>query len=500
MKSVTFTEQFASILDKIGTNYALSGSLYSYLYYIYVNNLRDEFLGFLTVTDKHLLTLQGKTCLLDLPSERNYQTSHHSNFVLNLIFYVNLKVFDPQGNHDLKSKIYDFLVHESKKLQVEDKTVGFELIVFGFQDYLNILDFTDLYEIYLNNISNRLAIKKLTSLYTPEGFKGWWSKVKLFVNSILLSYYFNSSVLCLNSPELTIFLSSRVKIFRKELEEFVGSKSFPPYFKAEYFELFWIGDILSSVGMLEDDQQEMGKKLYNKYKEINKIGPYKFDQQKGFPISPNFVLYDLDTTAMGLKFLKQIDKDPKLNSMDYYLEKDSIKTYKNDNRESITAIAHFLSYSAQLKLDYSEALLAKMLCRVDAWEISDKFHSSESYVTYTILCALIDVQLAGIQDVENYILKVVVKICEDIDLQNENPLKSNLTFEELGWSIVGLSYLQNRIPNLARNVKLRDYIKFAISYKKDYIPLWILKTTYSCRNINDTLELAIRYLYEKNSL
>jgi len=402
---------------------------------------------------------------------------------------VLLVTFAP--NNELTKKIYLFLKTEKLKLDYDKKTVGFELILSGFRSYLNDSDFEDLFTTYLQTVENKLSIKKKTSLFSPEGFTTRLQKAKLLLTTILVTPSINVNTLYLNSPDLSTYLSKKFFLFRNVIQKWVRRRGFPPFFKGEYFELFWIADILNSSGLLHD--QTTKDMVLKKYISINQMGPYRFNSKKGFTISPNFLLYDLDTTAVGVKVLNILGKENPLDDIGYYEDKDQIKTYRNDNRESVSVLSHFLSYCSLYKYPRYTHVLTSVRKAILAESFVDKFHTSEFYTLYTVLTGLVDLHLK-ITDVSKEIdnvLKIIIKKSKRLSPEHK------LFYEEQGWIILSLSYYVENFQDKEIEILLKQKLRETHELVPDNAPLWVLKTTYSCNNLNDTLELSLKYLYEK---
>ncbi|WKZ28470.1 MAG: hypothetical protein QY330_02635 [Candidatus Dojkabacteria bacterium] len=466
----------------------------------------------LTVVD-HILNNARSICisgkdyrLIIEGKESNYYQSHFFNFQLNLMVYVGLNRFTKRSDYrkreikQLGRDIIHFLEHEINKLtDFNEKTVGFELVVGKYINQIPKLYRNKNYAKIISKRRERLSRKSPILIYTAEGLdKDILSQIDIapFIDSI------PSRSMIANSPEASILLAERAthskEIIVNKIKDTINEHGgLPAFWQSEYFNLFWMTEILSVSNQIDS---ETNKLLFDKLKLTTLISDGmegSMNKKKGFSIAKGFSLYDLDTTAMGIRALAYIGIDNhqlEEFNYNYYLSNGGkYQTYPNDNRESVTTIAHTLSAQI-IQRNVDPNIVNQLLNLINRNQLSDKWHTSRVYVLFTILHSLIELRkfTNDYVDVTELVLRKLMtyKSKNSMSFTSLN-LPGGGTIEETCWAILSIyHYLKS---SEKQDKYLTQILKGAIEFIKEererYLTekLWVVKIPYRPYYVVDTL-------------
>lgn len=508
--SVGSMDDFINLIQEIPHNYSTTNQVYGIAYLLYLgpskNQVSEEFL--LDLILSRLTSVPGNEnhfYISEYDSPRNYYVSHYYNFTLNLMSYVG--ILEYMRRHPASERygelervlrqIEDFLNYEKGLIpEIDKKTVGFELIVGtyidrvrGFNDKVFVKKYKELKKARLRKFSP-------TIVFTPEGIDSHFQNLlaTLIANKGLSRdvegvYVLNSAQASarfsykLNGPSL-----SKIDDFNSYVNEYKGT---PPFFKAEIFDCFWMVDIAASAGLLSDKQ--ISKSLVKLVEDLDMFNPQIsgcFNNEKGFSIAKGFSLYDSDTTSLGIKSLSLLGlRSDKVSSyrFDYYKNKDNgtYYSFKNDNRPSVTTMAHIIDAMVATDQDITELkrVVDKM---VEDRNFVDKWHTSELYSLYILLFAYLNMFLKlGIGEKQVHtLIDAMLDYQDDTGGFSSNKELSN-SVEESCWAFLALYNIDRNCDTFHHKYKqsferLKSYLSERVEDAKieNLEKLWVVKEIY----------------------
>lgn len=445
----------------------------------------------------------------DTKIQNDYHISHYYNFSLNLLSYVGLNNFQIISSYRRKeitqivSYIKEFLSYEVKFLNnYEKKTIAFELVVGKYISRLE--NFTD--NKFVKSIKDkrgkRLSKKSNLLAFSPEGLDTPEQNKQLILIFKQLASLDDRNFL-LNSPEASITFDKLLEeLYPNSIEKLIiyikENKGLPPKFNAEYFDFFWIIDILYSGTNLNEYKNILLSKVDDLNLFNGKLGA--LTPEKGFSIAREFPLYDLDTTAMAIKGFKILGIDNnEINNYDYsyYQNKDNqlYSTYKNDNRVSITTLCHTLDSQLSLGITPNQKVLEHLVKSIFNHNYTDKWHASDLYSLYVITVFFVNLYKKEPKNLYEDILELLIK--DLLKYRKSNGLFTSINYlegtqEETSWAILALNYINNNYKYLQNNLsKLLNIsvqsLRQEMEKEQDYERLWLVKQTYSPFKIIDSL-------------
>lgn len=517
-------DDFISLLEEIPYNYSTTNQVYGIAYFLYLGtngyNIEEEFLLDLVLSRLGPVPDNEKYyCIAEYGSLKNYFVSHHYNFALNLMSYVGISEYlnrhpDTERRDKLEqalSKISDFLNYEKDKIQgIAKKTVAFELIVGTFIDFVKGFGDKGFIDKYKSLKKERLRKFSPTIVFTPEGID---TKLQsIFANYIAgdgLSKHIEG-VFVLNSAQASVKYAHKLEKdsanSRKDFEQYIYNyKGTPPFFKAEIFDCFWMIDIAASAGLL--DNKSVIDKLVKLVSDLDLFNPKItgcFDRVKGFSIAKGFGLYDSDTTSLGIKTLSLlgVGTDQIYSyKFDYYKNQSNgtYYSFKNDNRPSVTTMAHILDAMVATGQDLSE--LKKCVDEmISNKNFVDKWHTSELYSLYILIVAYTNM-LTKLGTGEEQLALLIDAMCTYQDKTggfSSNKELSN-TLEESCWAYLALTYLDRN------NELFRDKYRQTFERLSNYLyprindatienleKLWVVKEIYHQSRVTRALIQAVK--------
>ncbi|MEI7604166.1 MAG: hypothetical protein WCJ19_04045 [bacterium] len=456
----------------------------------------------------NLITNPTIKCIVEGKNINNYYISHYYNFSLNLLCYEGLrkiiKISDYRKDEIILTlkDLENFLIFEKDLLDNDEKkTIGFELVVGKYIS--NVRGFKDkkFIEKYINLRNQRLKNFSPIIVFSPEGISGITNQIKAFIIvKKIIKKTDNPRNYLFCSPQTTV---QYIKILEKKFPGSVKKlityikerRGLPPKFNAEFFDLFWCLEILDTAGLIDDNVKNKVVSAIEDSEAFHKNIPGCYNEDKGFSITKYFPLYDLDTTSVAIKALHSIgymrDKYISFN-FSYYknINNNLYFTYKNDNRISITVLAHALH--AQIMLNkVDENLVAYLNNRIKSSDYTDKFHTSILYTIYCLINAYSD--YVKINNTHNDMLEKLVS--DLLNAKKDNGLFGaiegiNGTIEETAWAIISLykywstfkkAYVKDIIISSQNTIKSCTFII------EDLEKEWIIKDIYNPHKINTIL-------------
>lgn len=516
-------EKVSNLIDDLPNSQCTSSQLYGLAYILILDSdlfFRDRhrIVDQLIKSIKKVTLSEGNFIFLSVEGDNlnNYYISHYYNTVLNTLIYVSLKYFikkDKYRNlevHSVIKKLEESIPHEISLLKKDYKTIGAELVIGKYIGNVSNIDRRIKFKF---SKERKERIKKFSKIlaYTPEGLPEFINNT--FVKRSVYKFLENNNLTdcyLYNSPELTYRFADTIKdMFPKRMTDLLltlnSHEGTPPFFKGIFFDLFWIVDILHSANLLSNDLVNTSVKLFTKINDVkNEVGT--FDEKKGFSISPGFPMYDLDTTAMGMKFFHYVQiRSTDLSDYAYtYYQNNQTQlysTYKRDNRISISAILHALN--AQAYVDKSKVNTKALDYAQEAFrlgEYKDKYNKSDLYVLYCYTKSFVDLNRVGL--VEDLILDEIVK--KILSHKKQNGLLSSIcpdgTFEESAWGILALKYYLEYKKNRNIESKYNELIEVTKTFSKKVTNVVQLERIWTVKQIYVPINIVKTLLYVINAL